>query len=434
MGVDTGADLIFVSIASYRDSQLVPTIDDCLRKATDPSRLRFGICWQHGAETLPETYWQDGRIRILDVPWTESHGACWARAEVMKLWAGEAWFLQVDSHCRFKPEWDRTLIESARSLASRKVVLSTYANAFTPGEHEILEGAPLQMGFSGFTPEGIPHMKPMGIPDWQTLRAPRRARFLSAGFLFAPGSFVEDVAYDPGLYFLGEETAMTVRAFTSGYDLFHPHEAIVWHDYGRIGGIKHWEDHTEERKPNADWGRHDLQSKARVNALLAGQNLGAFGLGAVRTLAEYEAFAGISFSLRKVQEYTMRSEEPPNPPMDTDWADGIYTWMVRIAVPAAALVPEATGDASLWYIGVHDELGNEIFRHDLQPAEIAALPLHEREMVLVCELQSGSIPASWTVWPVSRSKGWLPKVQGRFLPNEYTVVLDDDAVTASQGL
>ena len=40
----------FVSIAAYRDPDLLPTIADCLAKARHPDRLRFGICWQYGPE------------------------------------------------------------------------------------------------------------------------------------------------------------------------------------------------------------------------------------------------------------------------------------------------------------------------------------------------------------------------------------------------
>ena len=36
---------IFVQIASYRDPQLIPTIEDMLSKASHPENLVFGICW-----------------------------------------------------------------------------------------------------------------------------------------------------------------------------------------------------------------------------------------------------------------------------------------------------------------------------------------------------------------------------------------------------
>ena len=86
-------ELIFISIASYRDSQLVPTVEDLLAKADEPGLLRFGICWQHGAEAASLPFAGDERFRVMDVPWHESRGACWARAEAMKLWRGEQWYL-----------------------------------------------------------------------------------------------------------------------------------------------------------------------------------------------------------------------------------------------------------------------------------------------------------------------------------------------------
>ncbi len=65
------------------------------------------------------------------------------------------------------------------------------------------------------------------------LQRPLRARFVSAHFLFTLGAFVNDVPYDPELYFHGEEIMLAIRAFTHGYDLFHPPEHILWHEYTR---------------------------------------------------------------------------------------------------------------------------------------------------------------------------------------------------------
>jgi hypothetical protein len=413
-------ELVFVSIAAYRDPQLRATIADCLAKARQPARLRFGVCWQHGAEELPLPWAGDDRFRILDVDWRESRGACWARAEVMKLWQGERWFLQVDSHCRFASGWDETLIGMMGQTGSPKPILSTYATSFTPAPTETLTGAPLQIAFQGFTAEGIPHMKPVAIADWQSLHRPLRARFVSGGFLFAAGTFVSEVPYDPELYFLGEEASMTLRAFTHGYDLFHPSETIVWHDYVRKDAVKHWDDHTVE------WGEQDQQSKNKIRRLLAGQPVDRFGLGSVRTVEQFEEYAGLSFGLRKAQDYTVRSEEPPNPKVDANWVKEIYTWLVRIRLDSKQLSADNWRDFSFWYLGVHDEDHHEIFRHDLTPDELEPLSQQQPEIELVCELQSGSIPASWTVWPVSRSRGWLTKVEGTLREEDFTIRLEEE--------
>jgi hypothetical protein len=419
-------NLVFVSIAAYRDPQLIATIEDCLKKAQKPALLRFGICWQHAVDEIPPPYGDDDRFRILDIAWQESKGACWARAEVMKLWRGEQWFLQVDSHCRFATGWDEKLIRMMRQTDSPKPILSTYATPFTPGPNEVLMGAPLQMAFQGFTAEGIPHMRPLAIANWESLRRPLRARFLSAGFLFTSGTFVSEVPYNPELYFLGEEAAMTLRAFTHGFDLFHPCQTIVWHDYARKDAVRHWDDHTEGNKTQVAWSERDLQSKQKIRRLLSGEPLDAFGLGSVRTIEDYEEYAGLSFRLRKAHDYTSRSEEPPNPKINSDWGQQIYCWMVRITLDSHEFPSNCWNDFSFWYIGVHDKDQNEIYRRDLAPTELESLSQQKPQIVLVCELQSGTIPAAWTVWPVSRSGGWLRKITGIFRDEDYTVILEEE--------
>jgi pimeloyl-ACP methyl ester carboxylesterase len=420
-------NLIFVSIAAYRDPQLIPTIEDCIVKARHPERLRFGICWQHDpqSDTLPLR--NDDCFRILAIDWRESRGACWARSEVMKLWRGEDWFLQVDSHCRFAWEWDAKLIDEMKQTKSSKPILSTYAAPFTPGGDEVLVEGPLQMAFQGFTGDGIPHMKPMAIADWRNLTRPRRARFLSAGFLFAQGGFLDEIGYDPELYFLGEEAAMTLRAFTSGYDLFHPQETIVWHDYGRPRAPKHWGDHVEENNAGRSWQELDLRSRDKVRRLLAGQPVESYGLGSARSLEDYEIYAGLSLKLRKAQDYTVRCGEPPNPEAAVDWTGQIFPWMVRITFDREALQVAAFDDPELWYVGVQDVDHVEIYRQDIPSSQLASLQIAEPKVVLVCEFESGAVPVSWTVWPVSRSLGWLSRIEGTLSDEDYSIVVDDDS-------
>ena len=68
--------------------------------------------------------------------------------------------------------------------------------------------------------------------------------------------------------------------------------------------------------------------------------------------------------------------------------------MVRIKLQASQFPADGWSDFSFWYIGVHDENQNEIYRRDLSQAELEPLSLQQPEIVLVCELQSGSIPAA----------------------------------------
>jgi hypothetical protein len=104
---------IFVQIASYRDPQLLETLNDMISKAEKQENLRIGICWQHsendGWDSL-EKYKDDQRFRIIDVNYKDSRGVCWARNSVQQMYEDEAYTLQLDSHHRFAPNWDTTLI------------------------------------------------------------------------------------------------------------------------------------------------------------------------------------------------------------------------------------------------------------------------------------------------------------------------------------
>lgn len=422
----SGNDLIFVSLASYRDPQLLPTLRDCIQKAGNPARLRFGICRQRDAEDPPLPLDDDKRFRLLDVNWRESKGACWARAEIMKLWQGENWFLQVDSHCRFANAWDDVLLRTMSETGSDKPILSTYASPFTPGEKEILGGAPLQMVFQQFTPEGIPQLRPGPFPPARMSKRPLRARFLAAGFLFGPGRFVEEVPYDPDLYFMGEESAMTVRAFTQGYDLFHPAETIIWHDYIRADARKHWGDHSDAADVPSPWSKLDEASKRKVRRLLLGEPVESFGLGHARTLNEYEAYAGLSFRHKKVQGYTLRGGEPPSPEAPEDWLDKIYPWIARIKFMREQVPEGSLADPLLWSLSILDREGFEICHRDVGPEELAPLSRAPGELAIICEFPSDTIPAHWTLWPLARSGQWLRKFGGRLGDEDFAILSDDD--------
>ncbi len=420
----TQNELIFISIAAYRDPQLVPTIHDCLRKAIHPERLRFGICWQRAGDEPPLPFLRDPRFRILIVDWQDSKGACWARAEIMKLWSGEAWFFQVDSHCRFAEAWDETLPRLALQTGAAKPVLSTYASFFIPdeAEREVLAPFPLQVAFQAFTPAGLPQLQPSPLRLQNQLHLAVAARFLAAGFLFAPGCFVEEVPYDPELYFMGEEIAMTVRAFTHGYDLFHPTQTLVWHDYLRTNARKHWGDHTRENQIPRDWSERDAASKQKVQRLLLGETVSSFGLGSARTLSEYEAYAGISFYLQKAQLNTVRGGPLPNPPVAQDWADHIYPWIAHVRLQRSQLPPEALADPSGWALTVQDDAGYDICRMDLAADELGPLYGSEETLDLVCEFPSETLPDGWSLKILSHSKGWLCPIRGRLNDGDFAVL------------
>lgn len=309
--------MIYVQIAAYKEPELIPTLSDCLAKAKFKNDLRFGICWQRDeSDRSLDVFRGDKRFRIDKVPWHKSKGLCWARSRVQGLYEGEEYTLQLDAHHRFQKHWDEKLLKYLELTGSPKPILTSYAGAYKPSSEAKLKLNPCIILASHFTASGTIAFRPRYIKGWQTLKRPVRARFISGHFFFTLGIHCAEYRYDPNLYFAGDEISLSIRSFTLGYDLFHPHRTIVWHDYLRKG-VKHWMDHSIENKPlvGLAWQERDDISKRRVRKLLQEENndedISGYGLGTARSHRDYELYAGIDFAGRRLHRETVRGCEPP---------------------------------------------------------------------------------------------------------------------------
>ena len=292
---------IFVQIASYRDPQLLPTLKDMLDKSDHPENLRIGICWQHSDQDVWDNldeFKDDPRFRIIDINYTESKGVCWARNSIQQLYQDEKYTLQLDSHHRFVKGWDTELINMVLYLQSKghpKPLLTAYIPSFDPDNDP---GArvkePWKMNFDRFIPEGAVFFLPASFDTWENKDEPLPARFYSAHFAFTLGEFSKDVQHDTEYYFHGEEISVAARAYTHGYDLFHPHKVLIWHEYTRKGRTKQWDDDKK-------WGNRNKASHLKNRKLfeMDGEkrdiDFGKYGFGTVRTLRDYEKYSGLSF-------------------------------------------------------------------------------------------------------------------------------------------
>lgn len=322
---------IFVQIASYRDSELIPTIEDCLAKAKNPDQLRFGICWQYEETESLDKYKNDERFRIIDCVWSQSKGVCWARHQIQKLYKGERYTLQLDSHHRFIQNWDEQLIEMIEQTDCKKPIITAQAPRYFPDQWVAGSDGPIdnysiphKIVATSFTPTGMVQLQSCAITNWQTLVRPLRARFLSCHFFFTLGEHCIECQYDPKIYFSEQEVNMTIRSYSHGYDLFHPTKTILWHEYERCGKPKHWDDHTTElfqkHQIEAAWTDRALDSSKRLKQLLQQDNfdvdLGEFGMGVVRSLEDYEKYCGIDFKKSLFHKDALAGKEPPTTYME----------------------------------------------------------------------------------------------------------------------
>ena len=411
---------IFVQIASYRDPQLELTIKDMISNAKKPNNLRIGICRQYHPDDKFDTlddFRNDKRFRILDVLYNESKGVCWARNQVQQLYDGEEYTLQIDSHMRFEKDWDDTLIKMVKQLQKKgfeKPLLTGYVSSFDPDNDPAARvKEPWRMAFDRFIPEGAVFFLPETIPGWQELKQPVPARFYSAHFAFTLGKFSEEVQHDPEFYFHGEEISIAVRAYTHGYDLFHPHKVVIWHEYTRKGRTKQWDD-------DKNWVEKNNLSHKKNRQLFGmdgeevDMDFSKYGFGTERTLRDYEIYSGLLFSKRAVQQYTLDKNYPPNPQIFETEEELLasYAQIFKHCIDVSfQQVPEQ--DYEFWVVAFHDENDITIHRQDADKNEIARMFTDPDGYCKVWrEFQTAYKPKYWVVWPYSTSKGWCDRLTG----------------------
>jgi UDP-N-acetylglucosamine (GlcNAc):hydroxyproline polypeptide GlcNAc-transferase len=289
---------IFVQIASYRDPDCQWTIKDLFEKALHPERIFVGVTWQfvekedRGCFVEPYRYPEQVRVHVSDA--RQSKGTCWARSVGQRLWRGEEFALQIDSHMRFEPGWDEKLLSVWARCKNEKAVVTGYMPGFTPPDtfqREWIFG----MSATEFDEDGI--LRFSGAPAWRTGGGepshPVPGAFVSGNMLFGPASMIRDVPYDPNLYFFGEEVSLAVRLWTHGYDIYHPNQLLMFHNWSRKARRTHFDDHA--------WEERHAKAVRRVRQMLlvgeegSGTPMGRYGLGTARTLGEYQRYSGVDF-------------------------------------------------------------------------------------------------------------------------------------------
>jgi hypothetical protein len=279
-------DEIYVQIPAYRDQELSKTLLELYTKARHPERLRTAVVWQRSEEeTLSPEVFDLPNLEIEEVPYQQSQGCNWARSLLQGRWRGEPYTMLLDSHQRFVSDWDLKILEMYRQLqesGARKPLLTAYLPSYEPGrEPGGRKKRPYKIYALGREEGVLTKLTSRPIPFWTTLRQPIEADFISLHFLFTAGEFNREVPFDPEIYFFGDEVLTSLRAFTSGYDLFHPHRIIGWHCYERTTRVAHWNDHET-------WYQRHRFSLNKLRKLFQGRHKGTYGLGRTRTLRQYE--------------------------------------------------------------------------------------------------------------------------------------------------
>lgn len=283
---------IFVSIASYRDSDCAATVRDAFAKAKNPERVFVGLCEQNSGDAdevcAPSAGFEHhDRVRRVQIPAREAKGPTYARALSAGLFRDEDYFMQIDSHSRFQKHWDALAIADLRRCDAPKPLLTHYPpqTKFYGKDAGGTRDVPV-LCKSSFNESGILSFE--AVVQGKPPRVPPKTPFVAGGFVFARGAVVREVPFDPSLdhLFMGEEILWSARAWTSGWDFFAPTRNVVYHHYNRPNEPKFWE--LDDVQPAMK------KAEAKVRQILAGRadEQYRYGLGTQRSVRDYWEFIG----------------------------------------------------------------------------------------------------------------------------------------------
>jgi len=336
---ESGLPTFYVSVASYRDPECQPTVEDMFLRAEHPERLRVAVVEQRvqgeddefipfcGKPLRPCSEDPDqtmckysNQIDVFVVPAILSIGPVFARHIANRMYRGEYFAMQVDSHVRFIHHWDSDLISQWESAKNEMAIITTYLSDITDSIDPVTfenkhpnrpimcktdyEGkGKLKHLRHGQQPEGIPgiHGEPTLHPFW------------AAGFSFARGHFVVQVPYDQyePMVFQGEEIFIGLRGWSYGYDYYTAETSVAFHMYA----IKKNKDKRKNIK--LFWENSNLypgsavQGMKRLNGIIGTGDPGdkfynasakEYGLGNVRPKEQFYKLYGIHTETKKVED------------------------------------------------------------------------------------------------------------------------------------
>lgn len=402
---------IFIQIAAYRDPELIKTIESMIENAKWPEKLTFAIIRQfnkedNGFDDLTR-FKDDKRFKIVEIEYYQSDGVCQIRKQLQEMYSGEKFTLQLDSHHRFIKNWDKEIIGMFNQLKKKgieKPLLTAYLPSYNPQKDpdgRVLD--PWILKFDRFSAEGVLHTIPDAMPNWRERKEPYPSRFASGHFIFTTGDFCKLVPYDTDYYFHGEEINLAARAYMAGFDLYHPHKAVAWHEYTRNGKRRHWDDLKS-------WEYLELKSLRK--------NQEVFGINGIKTrntltknvrsLREYELYSGVEFSSLRIHKDTLEHKEPPTSMTEVDFISGLQHYQ-KFCLDIFKPLVENIQDLNVLVIAFKAEDGEEVYRQDATPEEVKNALTKESEnkfFQIWRSFYSSKKIVEAIAWPNSESKGW----------------------------
>jgi hypothetical protein len=297
-----------------------------------------------------------------------------------------------------------------------KPIIAGYSPLYNPMTDPIGRSMePWQSQFVCFYPFGTIFIRPGLLHGYQNMTEPPMARFLCGHFDFARSEWAREIKHDPDIYFSGEEINLTVRSYTHGYDFFHPHKIIVWHSTMREerSGMLKWDD---DYKVGVNFDQKNNYGRKKIRCLFRVEqddtvDLTGYDLGTVRTLRDYEKYAGIHFEKKAVQKYTLDNHYPPNPPIKNEelWEQSFMHSFYHLVTIHRQDFPRENYKHIL--VSFDNESGNAVNQKYITGGQLeyfmrTGIPIHYEEYFL-----TNYKPTKVVFWGFTEEEGWVERIE-----------------------
>ncbi len=273
-------DKIYVSIASYRDRELIDTVYSLLRRAKNPERIFVSIFSQD--ETHPKLDNIFKLFNVKDFNYEKVHsskakGVGYARLKTQeKLSLDFKYYLQVDSHTRFIDNWDNILISDYKESSefwNMPIIFSSYPVHYTYDKNgnEVIKATD-EANITNIQKVNGDVLYKVEYSSKIIGRHGEVHPHFCAGFVFCLSEYILKVPYDKDIYFTGEEHTMSIRFFCEDISIIAPPRSYVYHHYyGESTRDKHWE-------VDSEWGKYEKNSFEKIKLFFMFDKLDGYGI------------------------------------------------------------------------------------------------------------------------------------------------------------
>ena len=295
---------IFVQIASYHDFELGKTILHAIKQSSKKHEIHFGVfnCYYENNDIyIPKV----DNLKIIEKKAPDGIGVGRSRNIANSLYDGQDYYLQCDSHTRFKENWDDFFISEIKRYQEagiKKPLLTTYPGTYRYDDNleEVIDWGN-NVNATNLS-DNIEQFKNTLIPNQRAID-PEGTVFnksVSAGSIFTVGEFA-NTDFNDKIAFWGEEIFIAAKSWTNGFDLMIPSIQQLFHLYydhnqplQRNGRRHAWKDFVDI------FNNMVVESNAEIKRIFEQEIIGKNALGTERTLEEFGIYSGLNFKTGEI--------------------------------------------------------------------------------------------------------------------------------------